>query len=464
MDAASCRVFKRLEAASTIYCRIEPVMQTRSSPRHFWDEPLETISRKDLSARQLRCLRWSVERAFRAPFYAGRLGEAGVSPATLRSLEDAIRIPFTVKDDLRKAHPFGMLAVPMEEVVRIHSSSGTTGRATAVYHAAGDLDRWSDLIARCLTMVGCTRRHVFQNMMSYGLFTGGLGLHYGAEKVGMAIIPAGAGNTKRQITMIQDFRVDMVHITPSYALHIISVLQEMEIDPKSLGLRIAIHGAEPYSDSTRAKLQDAYGFRAYDCYGLSEMNGPGVAFECPRQDGLHIWEDHYLVEVVDPHTGEPLPAGETGELVLTTLQREAMPLLRYRTGDLTSLIDEPCPCGRTHRRISRMKGRADDMMIVRGVNVFPRQVEEVLMRIPEVGTNYLIHLERKDGLDVMTVKVELSKGEPLEGGESLIALQKRIQDEMKREIQVTPIVKLLQQGTLPAVEGKARRVVDERQI
>lgn len=439
-------------------------MQTPLSPGQFWDKSSETTSAEDLAGHQLRCLRQSVERASCAPFYAERLKQADVTPAALRSLEDAIRIPFTVKDDLRDAHPFRLLAVPMDEVVRVHSSSGTTGRATAVYHTAGDLDRWSGLIARCLTMVGCTRRHVFQNMMSYGLFTGGLGLHYGAEKVGMAIIPAGAGNTKRQIAMIRDFHVDVVHITPSYALHIIAILQEMGMDPRSLGLKIAVHGAEPYSDSTRAKLQDAYGFRAYDCYGLSEMNGPGVAFECPRQDGLHIWEDHYLVEIVDPRTGDPLPPGETGELVLTTLQREAMPLLRYRTGDLTSLIEEPCGCGRTHRRIARMKGRADDMMIVRGVNIFPRQVEEVLMRTPEVGTNYLIHLERKDGLDVMTLKVELAKGECLEGGESLIAAQKRIQEEMKREILVTPIVKLLQQGTLPPVEGKARRVVDERQI
>ena len=431
---------------------------------HYWQQELETLSPQDLAAHQLRALQTSIAKALHAPFYSRRLRESSITAESIRSLEDLPLLPFTTKNDLRDAHPFGMLAVPIEQVIRVHSSSGTTGKATAVFHTPGDLDRWSGLMARCLTMIGCTSRHVFQNMMSYGLFTGGLGVHYGAEKVGMAIIPAGAGNTKRQISMIQDFGVSVVHITPSYALHILSVLEEIGVDPPSLGLQIAIHGAEPYSNSTRTKLQNAYGFRAYDCYGLSEMNGPGVAFECPQQNGLHVWEDNYFVEIIDPHTGHPVPRGHTGELVLTTLQREAMPLLRYRTGDLTSIVDSPCPCGRTHTRISRMKGRADDMLIVRGVNIFPRQVEEVLMGLPEVGTNYLILLDRKDGLDVMTVKVELQKGDYLEGGEALNLLQRRIEHELKREILVTPVVKLVQRGTLPPSEGKARRVEDRRQI
>ncbi len=432
----------------------------------FWQGEVETISRGELLDHQLRCLRRTVERALRAPFYSDRFGGLGITPENINSLEDAVQLPFTTKQDLREAGAGakGMLAVPIEEVLRIHSSSGTTGVATAVFHTEGDINRWSDMMARCLTMVGCTRRHVFQNMMSYGLFTGGLGLHYGAEKVGMAVIPAGAGNTKRQIAMIRDFDVAVVHITPSYALHVISVLEAAGIDPRSLDLEIAIHGAEPYSDATRVKLQDAYGFRAYDCYGLSEMNGPGVAFECPEQNGLHLWEDNYLLEIIDPQTGEPLPDGEEGELVLTTLQREAMPLLRYRTGDLTRVLEGPCPCGRTHRRIARIKGRSDDMMIVRGVNIFPRQVENVLMGIPEVGTNYLIRLTREEGLDVMAVEVELQKGECLDSGESLITLRKRIQHDLKREILVTPVVKLVQQGALPPSQGKARRVADQRQI
>ncbi len=405
-------------------------MEPTPSFSRFWQKELETIPRDELSAYQLASLRKAVERAAKAPFYSELFGRSGVSPEQIKSLDDITRIRFTTKDDIRRAHPFGMLAVPLDDVVRIHSSSGTSGKATAVFYTRSDLERWSDLIARCLTMVGCTKRHVFQNMMSYGLFTGGLGLHYGAEKIGMATIPAGAGNTKRQIFMICDFGANVVHITPSYALHIITVLEEMGIEPKSLHLEVAIHGAEPWSDSTRTKLQETYGFRAYDCYGLSEMNGPGVAFECPYQNGLHLWEDNYLVEIADPQAGEAVGDGEPGELVLTTLQREAMPLLRYRTGDLTAIIPNPCPCGGTHRRISRLKGRADDMLIVRGVNIFPRQVEDVLMRTPEVGTNYLIQLDREEGLDVMTIKVELKKGDCLQGGEESAP---RRRDESGRE-------------------------------
>lgn len=279
-----------------------------SSP--FFEKELETISKEKLRAHQLGCLRATVERACGAPFYRQRFKECSVSPEKISSLDDIARIPFTTKEDLRGAHPYGMLAVSREEVLRVHSSSGTTGKAIAVFHTSRDVNRWSGLMARCLVMVGCTARHVFQNMMSYGLFTGGLGLHYGAGKTGMAVIPAGAGNTKRQIALIQDFGVDVVHITPSYALHIITVLEEMGIDPKSLRLQIALHGAEPYSDSTREKLQETFVFKAYDCYGLTEMNGPGVAFECPYQNGLHIWEDNYFVEVVELVHQGTLPSGQ----------------------------------------------------------------------------------------------------------------------------------------------------------
>ncbi|MCX6348875.1 MAG: phenylacetate--CoA ligase, partial [Candidatus Aureabacteria bacterium] len=350
-------------------------------------------------------------------------------------------------------------------VVRMHASSGTTGQSTVVYHTARDLNHWTELIARSLVMAGAARDDVFQNMMNYGLFTGGLGLHYGAERMGMMVIPAGGGNTVRQIQMMRDFRTTIIHITPSYALHVSDVIADSGLSPDDFTLRLIIFGAEPYSEATRQKLERAYRATTFNCYGLSEMNGPGVAFECRRSEGMHVWEDNFLVEIIDPITGEPLPPGRKGEVVFTTLNREAVPLIRYRTRDLAHLYEgTACPCGRRFRRLSRILGRTDDMMIVRGVNVFPSQIEHVLMKIPEVGTNFQIVLDRVESLDRMSVRVEIC-GALFRGGVGeLRALKTKIQHALREEILVSGEVELLEPGTLPPSTGKAKRVIDNREI
>lgn len=423
---------------------------------------IETADRERLDALQLDRLRWTVEQAARSPHYGRLFAKEGIGPDSLESLDDLRRLPLTSKQNLRDSYPFGMLAVPREEVVRMHHSSGTTGMATAVYHTAGDIEGWADLVARCLSMVGMQKGDVFQNMMSYGLFTGGLGLHYGAEKLGAFVIPTGAGNSLRQIRFMQTFGTTVIHIIPSYGLALLATFESMEVDPRSLSLRFAVGGAEPYSGGTRRRLEEAWGIPFYNCYGLSEMQGPGVAFECPAQQGLHLWEDAYLAEILDPETAEPVPEGEQGELVLTTLAREAMPLIRYRTRDLTAFEPGPCPCGRTHRRIARIGGRTDDMFIVRGVNVFPLQIERVLMSMREVGRNYQIVLDRDGYVDRLTVRVELTP-EAFRGDlVHLRGLQDRIAAALREEILVRPRVDLVEPGTIPRQEGKAVRVVDER--
>jgi phenylacetate-CoA ligase len=426
-------------------------------------DPLEIAPRADLSALQLGRLRWTISQAARSAYHAGLFAALGLGPDSVASLDDLRCIPFTEKQHLRDNYPFGLLAVPKDEVVRMHHSSGTTGMAIAVFHTMRDVEHWADLIARCLHMIGVRKGDVFQNMMSYGLFTGGLGLHYGAEKLGCFIIPTGAGNSHRQIQFMRTFGTTLLHIIPSYALALLGTFEEMGVDPKSLSLRRAVGGAEPYSEGMRERLQDAWGIPFYNCYGLSEMQGPGVAFECPEQQGLHIWEDSYIVEVINPDTGERVADGEEGELVLTSLTREAMPLIRYRTRDLTSIIPEPCPCGRTHRRLARIQGRSDDMFIVRGVNIFPLQIERVLMSLPEVGRNYLIVIDRDGYVDRLTVRVELTpdafKGQLAQ----LRSLQDKIAHALREELLVTPRVELVEPGTLPRQEGKAIRVIDERQ-
>ncbi|HIE04555.1 MAG TPA: phenylacetate--CoA ligase, partial [Candidatus Latescibacteria bacterium] len=326
-----------------------------------------------------------------------------------------------------------------------------------------DLETWADLVARCLYMVGMRKEDVFQNMMSYGLFTGGLGLHYGAERIGALVIPSGAGNSRRQITLMRQFGTTAVHIIPSYALKLLETFQEMGLDPKEdTELRMAFVGAEPHTEEVRRRIEEAYGIDAFNSYGLSEMNGPGVAFECPYKEGMHVWEDSYILEVVDPETLEPVPEGEEGELVLTALRREAMPLLRYRTGDLAFVYPDPCPCGRTHRRISRIKGRTDDMFIIKGVNVFPMQVEQVLMTFPEVGNNYVIVLEKAGPMDEMVVRIEVRE-ELLKGGiRKLEELKERVKRALREEILVTPKVEFVEPGGLPSGQGKAVRVVDRR--
>lgn len=431
---------------------------------NFWNHEAETMDRSQIDALQHHRLKSIVASALKTPFYQKRLLRAGIqSPDDLRSLADIQKIPFTVKDDLRQNFPTGLLAVDMEEVVRIHSSSGTTGIPTVIYLTAEDLNTWTDLLARSITAAGCTRRDIFQNMMSYGLFTGGLGLHYGAERVGMTVIPVGGGNTQRQVQLMKDFKTTVLHVTPSYLLHIHTRLGEFGVKASDLHLRKAFLGAEPYSENTRLKLQELYGIDAYNSYGLSEMNGPSVAFECVYKKDMHLWEDAYLVEIIDPATGQRVPDGQPGEVVLTNLVRRAMPLMRYRTRDLAFLHTEPCPCGRTHRRLSRIQGRTDDMMIINGVNVFPSQIEEVIMSIPEVGTNYMIHLSSSGGLDRLSVKVEIYSKMFTGDMNALDALKGRIRDKLRASITINPHVELHEPGALPVFEGKAKRVVDNRE-
>lgn len=429
----------------------------------FWNREIETAGRSRIEQLQLERLRSTVGWALKTPFYRKKLNQAWInSPDDVKGLDDLRRIPFTTKDDLRRSFPVGLLAVDMEEVVRIHSSSGTTGIPTVIYFAQDDVHNWTDLIARSIVATGATSADVFQNMMTYGLFTGGLGLHYGAERVGMTVIPIGGGNTKRQLQTMKDFHTTVLHITPSYLLHIHSRLGEDGISREDLSLRKAFIGAEPHSENTRRKLQDLLDIEAFNSYGLSELNGPGVAFECVCRKDMHIWEDAYIVEIIDPETGEPRNEGEDGEVVLTNLIRRATPVLRYRTRDLAFLHSEGCDCGRTHRRLSRILGRTDDMLIINGVNVFPSQIEERIMKVPEVATNYQIYVDKKGALDRLTVKVEIYPKLFLGEVAKLEALRSRIKEELRASIVINPAVELHEPGALPVFEGKAKRVVDER--
>ncbi len=423
----------------------------------------ETWSRDRIAATQLTRLRSLVEHSRKCAFYRELLDAAGVTPESLRTLDDARRIPFTTKDDLRSQYPTGLLCVPRRQIVRMHCSSGTTGTPVAICHTRNDVSTWAALMARSLYMAGVRPDDVFQNMSGYGLFTGGLGIHFGAETLGCMTIPAGPGNSRRQIKLARDFRTTVAHILPSYALILAEHLREMGEDPADLALRIAVVGAEPYTEVFRRRIEDIFAMKAFNSYGLSEMNGPGVAFECSCQDGLHIWEDAFLAEIIDPDTGEPVPDGEVGELVMTTLCREGMPILRYRTRDLTRFLPGECACGRRHRRMDRILGRADDMFIIKGVNVYPMQIEKVIMGFPEVGQNYLILLENAGLGDVMRVQVEVRDEYFVEDMRILRNLQKSIAHRLRDEILVTPEVELVQSSSLPCNEGgKAVRVRDLR--
>ena len=422
---------------------------------------LETLSRSRLEKLHMERLQQTLARCIRIPFYKQRFAACGLRPEDIRTLDDVRKLPFTTKQDLRDNYPFGLSAVPLEEVVRLHSSSGTTGTPTVILHTQHDLDEWANAVARCLYMVGLRKGDIFQNSSGYGMFTGGLGFQYGAERLGMLTVPAAAGNTKRQIKFITDFGTTALHAIPSYAGRLYEVMEEMGIDPRrDTRLRTLIIGAEPHSDEQRRRIEQMLGVKAYNSFGMSEMCGPGVAFECPEQNGLHIWEDYYIVEIVDPQTLEPVPDGEVGELVLTTINREAMPLLRYRTRDLTRILPGECPCGRHHKRLDRMKGRSDDMMILKGVNIFPIQIENILMQFRELGTDYLITLTNLEANDEMTVEVELNEFTDDYG--FLQRLTKEITRQLKDEILITPRVKLVPKGSLPKQEGKAVRVKDLR--
>ena len=430
----------------------------------YLDPELETMSREQIEALQVERLKATVKQCMNNPVYKKRLEEAGGTHENIASVDDIRRIPFTTKQDLRDTYPFGLASVPLTECVRLHSSSGTTGNPTVILHTQKDLDEWANQVARNLWMVGLRPDDIFQNSSGYGMFTGGLGFQYGAERLGMLTIPAAAGNSLRQIKFMTDFGTTAVHAVPSYVTRLYEVMQEQGIDPrKDTKLKVLAIGAEPHSEEQRQRIEQMMGVKAYNSFGMSEMCGPGVGFECKEQNGLHFWEDYYIVEIVDPETLEPVPDGEIGELVLTSINREAMPLLRYRTRDLTRVLGRTCPCGRNHIRLDRMKGRSDDMMVLRGVNIFPIQIEKILMQYKELASNYLITLTTDENNDNMTVEVELEELFT-DDFQRLTALQKAITRALKDEILLTPIVKLVPKGTLPVSDGKAVRVIDKRTV
>lgn len=430
----------------------------------YFNPERETLTREGIEALQLERLQATVKHSMNSPFYKQKFEEMGLKPEDIKSLDDVRKLPFTTKQDLRDTYPFGIASVPLRNCVRLHSSSGTTGNPTVILHTQKDLDEWANQVARNLWMVGLRPDDVFQNSSGYGMFTGGLGFQYGAEKLGMLTVPAAAGNTLRQIKFIKDFGTTALHAVPSYVTRIYEVMQQTGVDPrKDTKLRVLAIGAEPHSEEQRQRIEAMLGVKAYNSFGMSEMCGPGVGFECKEQNGLHFWEDYYIVEIVDPETLEPVPDGEIGELVLTTLQREAMPLIRYRTRDLTRVLGRTCPCGRNHIRLDRMRGRSDDMIVLRGVNIFPIQIEKILMQFPELASNYLITLTTDDDNDNMTVEVELEELFT-DDYQRLLNLEKNIKRALKDEILLTPHIKLVAKGTLPVSEGKAVRVVDKRKV
>ncbi|MDI6870214.1 MAG: phenylacetate--CoA ligase [Bacillota bacterium] len=423
------------------------------------------MSREQLEELQARRLSALVGRVGAVvPFYRERLAARGIHPSDVHRLDDLRHLPFTTKKDLRDNYPYGLFAVGLREVVRVHASSGTTGKPTVVGYTHHDLETWQDLMARALTAVGVTRDSVVQVAYGYGLFTGGLGVHYGAERIGASVIPISGGNTKRQVMLAQDFGTTCLACTPSYALTIAETMAEMGVEPKDLKLRQGVFGAEPWTNAMRREIETKLGLQAYDIYGLSEIIGPGVAIECEAKTGLHVFEDHFLVEVIDPETGEPLPYGEKGELVFTTLTKEALPLIRYRTGDISVLHAERCACGRVFVRMEKVKGRTDDMLIIRGVNVFPSQVEAVLLELGETEPHYQLVVDRTGTLDEVEVWVEVPPGFPMDEVRRLEELERRVRGAIESVLGISVRVKLVEPHTIPRSEGKAKRIVDRREL
>ena len=429
----------------------------------YWNPHIERMPREDLRKLQEERLRTMVRYVYdHSPFYRQRFNKAGVRPEDITDLSDLTKLPFTYKADLRNTYPTGMFCLPENRVVRYHVSSGTTGKPTVVGYSKDDIEMWSDSLARALTSIGLGRGDVVQVCYGYGLFTGGLGLHYGAEKIGATVLPTGTGNTERQVMLMQDLGSTAIACTPSYFLHIAEVAEKMNVSIRDdTKLKVGVFGAEPWSDETRRRIEESTGLKAYDIFGTSEMCGPAVT-ECHYQNGIHIWADKFLVEVIDPDTGETLEDGERGELVITTLDKWVIPLIRYRIGDLTVMESEPCACGRTHPRLMRILGRTDDMIVVRGINVFPSQVESVLMKIPEVGDHYQIIVDRKGSLDIMAVMVEVTETGFSDKIGDLMTLGKNISKELKGVLNIVAQVELVEPGTIPRSEGKAVRVVDKR--
>ena len=426
----------------------------------------ETMPREALKAIQLSRLKTTLERVYATvPFYRESFKKAGISPSDIKTLEDMQRLPFTTKQDLRDNYPYGMFAVPMENVIRIHASSGTTGSPTVVGYTKRDIDTWSELMARSLAAGGATSHDILHNAYGYGLFTGGLGVHYGAERLGASVIPVSGGNTKRQVIIMRDFKPTILTGTPSYILHLAEVAEEMGVSFKDLSFKAGIFGAEPWSETMRQEIESKLGLKAIDIYGLSEIMGPGVSIECIQaQKGLHIFEDHFIPEIINPETGEVLPYGETGELVFTSITKEAFPIIRYRTRDITSLNPEPCICGRTHVRMKKVSGRTDDMLIIRGVNVFPSQIEDVLMKNENIQPHYQLVVDRSGNLDTLTVRVEVSERIFSDEIKNLQIMEGKISKDIKEYLGVSAKVKLVEPKTIQRSQGKAIRVIDNRKI
>jgi phenylacetate-CoA ligase len=429
----------------------------------YWEKELETLNRSDLEKLQVERLKKTIESATNSPYYGNLYKKLGLSPESVHAVSDIRKLPFTVKQNLRENFPYGFLCLPTKELIRLHSTSGTTGNPTVIFHNRHDINSWANLMARSLFCAGVRDTDVFQNICGYGLFTGGLGFQYGVERLGCLSIPAGAGNSPRQIKLMIDYGTTVAHAIPSYLNRLYEVFHEEGLDPqKDTKLHTLVIGAEPHTEEQRRRIEEMYGVKAYNSFGLTEMNGPGVAFECKNQNGLHIWEDSYLIEIINPDTLEPMPDGEVGELVMTTLDRQAMPLIRYRTRDLTRILPGDCPCGRTHRRLDRITGRSDDMFIIKGCNVFPMQIEGILMKIPEVGADYLITLDTINGNDEMIIEVEVKKDWFNGDISHLDALSKKITAQIRDEVLVKPIVRLVEPNSLPKSEGKAVRVKELR--
>lgn len=432
----------------------------------YFNEEFETLPRAALEALQLKRLKDVVDRVYATvPFYKQSFDKTGIKPSDVSTLDDLKRLPFTTKSDMRDSYPYNLFSAPMEEIVRIHASSGTTGKPTVVGYTKKDIETWAELMARSLVTAGAHKGDIIHNAYGYGLFTGGLGVHNGAEKLGASVIPISGGNTVRQLMIMQDFGSTVLTCTPSYSLFMAEEARAAGIDFRNLKLRIGIFGAEPWSDAMRAEIEQKLNLTALDIYGLSEIMGPGVAQECfEGKNGLHIWEDHFIPEIINPETGESLPEGEKGELVITTITKQGIPLIRYRTRDVTSLSYEQCNCGRTHARIARMSGRSDDMLIIRGVNVFPSQIESILVRIEGVEPHYVLIVDRKDNLDTLQVQVEVDEHIFSDEIKVLQELGRRIEKEIKDMLGVTCAVKLVEPKTIQRSEGKAKRVIDNRKL
>lgn len=431
----------------------------------IWNEPVETMSRDELHDLQSRRLKDMVARVYHnVEFYKKKMQALGLEPGDINSLEDLVKLPFTTKQDLRDNYPFGLFAVPRSEVVRLHASSGTTGKPTVVAYTRKDVNTFSEVVARALCSAGGTKNDVVQIAYGYGLFTGGLGLHYGAEKLGATVVPISGGNTAKQLTLLQDFESTLLACTPSYALFLSEAIADAGIDPKKLKLRLGLFGAEPWSDEMRKKIEEGLQIEAHDIYGLSEIIGPGVASSCQVHDGLHISEDHFIPEILNPETLSPVSAGTPGELVFTTVTKEAMPLLRYRTRDLSSLNYDKCACGRTNVRMSKIFGRSDDMLIIRGVNVFPSQVESVLLEIPEAKPHYMLIVDRKGTMDTLEIQVEIDDKFFSDEMKELDNLRKKIKHKVESILGISTIISLVEHKTLKRSEGKAQRVIDKRKV